>query len=115
MSGKKIITTVVVVAVLLFALIILSNSLFIVQQNQYGVVLEFSAVREIKNAPGLYFKTPFIQSVSELPKTVLLYDLPISDVITADKHSMVLDSFTLWRISDPRLFIESLSGSLSNA
>ena len=28
---------------------------------------------------------------------------------------MVLDSFALWRISDPRLFIESLSGSIPNA
>ena len=28
---------------------------------------------------------------------------------------MVLDSFALWRISDPRLFIESLSGSVANA
>jgi membrane protease subunit HflC len=28
---------------------------------------------------------------------------------------MVLDSFALWRISDPLLFIESLSGSLANA
>ena len=73
------------------------------------------AVKDIKSEPGLYFKAPFVQSVTTLPKTVLLYDLPISDVITADKHSMVLDSFTMWRISDPRLFIESLSGSLTNA
>ena len=28
---------------------------------------------------------------------------------------MVLDSFALWRISDARLFIETLSGSISNA
>ena len=91
------------------------SATYVVRQNEYGVVYEFGAVVDVKEAPGLYFKIPFVQTTSTLPKTKLLYDLPISDVITADKHSMVLDSFALWRISDARLFIESLSGSVSNA
>ena len=93
------------VAVVLL-LIVAANSLFVVQKNEYGVVWEFGAVTDVKETPGLYFKIPFINSVTKLPNTVLLYDLPISDVITADKHSMVLDSFALWKIDDPRLFIE---------
>ena len=103
---------------ILIALLILGaifGSMYIVRQNEYGIVWQFGAVSSVKEHPGLYLKVPFIQSVSTLPKTELLYDLPISDVITADKHSMVLDSFVLWRISDPRLFIESLSGSIANA
>lgn len=112
---KNTTTAVIVAGIILVAVFLAMNSLFVVEQNEYGVVLEFGAVSDVKDEPGLYFKVPFIQSVSALPKTELLYDLPISDVITADKHSMVLDSFALWRISDPRLFIESLSGSISNA
>ncbi len=96
-------------------IIVAANSMFVVQKNEFGVVWEFGAVTEVKEVPGLYFKIPFINTVTKLPNTVLLYDLPISDVITADKHSMVLDSFALWKIEDPRLFIESLSGSVSNA
>ena len=102
----------VIVVLLLIAVI---SATFVVRQNEYGVVYEFGAVVDVKDAPGLYFKVPFVQTASMLPKTTLLYDLPISDVITADKHSMVLDSFALWRISDARLFIETLSGSVSNA
>ena len=112
---KKKITSIVVLIVALAAVIVLFSSLFVVHQNEYGVVYEFGAVTDVKTEPGLYFKVPFIQTQSTLPKTVLLYDLPISDVITADKHSMVLDSFALWKITDARLFIETLSGSLSNA
>lgn len=114
-TAKK--ATAGIIAIVIIALLILVavESLYVVRQNEYGVVLEFGAVQEVKEQPGLYFKVPFIQTVSTLPKTMLLYDLPISDVITADKHSMVLDSFALWRISDPRLFIESLSGSIANA
>ncbi len=110
-NGKIIflLVAIIIVAAILF------SSMYIVRQNEYGIVWQFGAVNSVKNQPGLYLKIPFVQSVSTLPKTELLYDLPISDVITADKHSMVLDSFALWRISDPRLFIESLSGSIANA
>ena len=106
---------IVLLAVVVIVLIVAGSSMFVVRQNEYGVVYQFGAVVDVKNDPGLYFKIPFVQSTSTLPKTKLLYDLPISDVITADKHSMVLDSFALWRISDARLFIETLSGSVSNA
>lgn len=114
-TAKKATAGVIAIVILVLLVIVGAESLYVVRQNEYGVVLEFGAVQDIRDEPGLYVKVPFIQSVSTLPKTMLLYDLPISDVITADKHSMVLDSFALWRISDPRLFIESLSGSVTNA
>ncbi len=114
-TAKKATAGIIAIVILVLLVIVGTESLYVVHQNEYGVVLEFGAVQDIRDEPGLYVKIPFIQSVSTLPKTMLLYDLPISDVITADKHSMVLDSFALWRISDPRLFIESLSGSVENA
>ena len=106
---------IILLVLVIVLLIVAGSAMYVVHQNEYGVVYEFGAVVDVKDTPGLYFKIPFVQSTSMLPKTTLLYDLPISDVITADKHSMVLDSFALWRISDARLFIESLSGSVSNA
>ncbi len=110
-SAPKIIITLILLAVLVLAF----ASMFIVRQNEYGIVWEFGAVVDVKDQPGLYFKIPFIQNNSTLPKTELLYDLPISDIITSDKHSMILDSFALWRISDPVRYIESLSGNQMNA
>ena len=106
---------IIALIVIIVAVVIALSATYVVRQNEYGVVYQFGAVVDVKEAPGLYFKIPFVQTTSTLPKTMLLYDLPISDVITADKHSMVLDSFALWRISDARLFIETLSGSISNA
>jgi membrane protease subunit HflC len=112
---RKLIGWILALVALVAILIVVSGSVFVVHPNEYGVVMEFGAVKDVKTEPGLYFKVPFVQETKKLSKAVLLYDLPISDVITADKHSMVLDSFAMWRISDPRLFIESLSGSVTNA
>ena len=112
---RKLIGWILALVALVAILIVVSGSVFVVHPNEYGVVMQFGAVKDVKTEPGLYFKVPFVQETKKLSKAVLLYDLPISDVITADKHSMVLDSFAMWRISDPRLFIESLSGSVTNA
>lgn len=102
-------------ALVLLALVLFSGACVVTQQNEFTVVRQFGEVVDIRSAPGVSWKLPFIQTASTLPNTVLLYDLPISDVITQDKKTMVADSFVLWRIEDPKLFIQSLNGSISNA
>ncbi len=103
----------IVCAVLL--IIVLAGSLVVTQANEYTIIRQFGAVVRIIDQPGLSLKTPFVQSASTLPKTEMLYDLAVSDVITSDKKSMVADSFVLWRIEDPLKFIQTLSGSVATA
>ncbi len=96
-------------------LLLFFSSVFIVHKNEYGIVRQFGAVVDVKDEPGLYLVVPFIQQKSTLPNTILLYDLPVSDMISADKTTLIADCFAIWRIKDPRLFIETLSGSVDNA
>ena len=103
----------IVCAVLL--IIVLAGGLVVTQANEYTIIRQFGAVVRIIDQPGLSLKTPFVQSASTLPKTEMLYDLAVSDVITSDKKSMVADSFVLWRIDDPLKFIQTLSGSVATA
>ena len=108
---KKIILA--IVAVLLFVGV--SESMFVLDKGEYGIVKQFGEVVAIYDEPGMKMKVPFIQSVDTLPNKVLVYDLPISEVITKDKQTMVADSFAMWRISDPKKFISSLNGSITTA
>ena len=112
-QGKKLLIGLLFVLVL--AVVVLANSLVVTNQNEYTVVRQFGEVVDVRSTPGISFKIPLVQTVAKLPNTVLLYDLPISDVITQDKKTMVADSFALWKIEDPRLFIQTLNGSVSNA
>lgn len=106
----------ILIPILLVVAIFISSNCFVVtQQNEYTIVRQFGAVVDIVDEPGLSVKLPFIQTTSTLPKTEMLYDLAVSDVITSDKKSMVADSFVLWRISDPLMFIQTLSGNIANA
>lgn len=106
---------VITLLVILAALLIFSSVTYVVNQGEYAVVKQFGKVVQIESEPGLKFKVPVIQSVETLPNKELIHDLPISEVITKDKQTMVADCFALWRITDPQKFISSLNGSMPNA
>ena len=106
---------IIIVALVVVLLIGLTSAMVVTRQNDYTIIRQFGKVVDIRDTAGLSFKIPVIQEQQTLPKTVLLYDLPVSDVITKDKKTMVADSFVLWKIYDPQRFIQTLNGSISNA
>ena len=106
------------ILLIVLAVILLTSSFscFVVTNaNEYTVIRQFGKVISIRDTAGVSFKLPVLQDAQTLPKTVLLYDLPVSDVITKDKKTMVADSFVLWRIAEPQKFIQTLNSSISNA
>lgn len=100
---------------LVIVLLVLGNSLIVCQENEYKLIRQFGKVQRVISVAGLSMKIPFIQSVDTIPKEILMYDLPASDVITSDKKSMIVDSYVLWRVTDPLKFTQTLSGSIYNA
>lgn len=109
---SKLVIAVVALMIIYFAL----NSCFIIcMENQYKLVRQFGRVDRTITQAGIYYKIPFIESVDTVPKEMLLYDLPVSDVITSDKKTMIIDCYVLWRVTDPLKFAQSLSHSVANA
>lgn len=104
-----------IITVLILVVILLSSFMVITQENEYKLVKQFSKINRTISTPGISFKIPFIESIETLPKTIILYDLPASDVITKDKKAMVADSYVLWKITNPEKFSRSLSCSTTNA
>lgn len=103
------------IVIAIVAILVIFNSAFVIQENEYGVVKEFGKIQKVVSEPGIYLKTPFIQEVDTISKELLLYDIAKSDVITKDKKSMIEDSFVLWKITDPKIFAQTLNMSTANA
>ncbi|MBR4059159.1 MAG: protease modulator HflC [Lachnospiraceae bacterium] len=104
------------VLILAVALLLFSGSCMVItNENEYSLIRQFGKVDHIVDDAGISFKLPFIQTVDKLPKQTLIYDLTPSDVITADKKTMISNSYVLWRISDPLKFAQTLNSSVSNA
>lgn len=103
---KKLITILVCIVL---AIILFFSGTYTVSENEFAVIRQFGAIQRTENTAGLKFKVPFIQSVQKLSKAIIFYDIAESDVITKDKKSMIVDSFVLWKITDPGALIKTLN------
>jgi len=99
----------ILIIILLLVAFIGINSIFTVQENEYACTVRFSKIISTTGNAGLNFKLPFVDTVKYFPKATQLYDIPPSEVLTSDKQNMTVDCYILWRISDPKLFYQTLS------
>ena len=96
-------------------LIAFLSTAVVTRQDEYTLILQFRRIVNVIERPGLNFRIPFIQTVEKRENKILVYDLTRSDVITSDKKAMIVDSYVLWRITDPVRYYQTLSGLRVNA
>lgn len=98
----------IIVLILILAAILLSQSLFVVDETQQAIILQFGdPIATIRN-PGLSMKRPFVQNVIVFDKRVLSSDAAPQEYLTADKKRLVVDHVTRWRIDDPLIFFQAV-------
>jgi membrane protease subunit HflC len=112
MSGTQRAALIALIAVLLLIVPVGRSIMFTVDERQLAVVLQFGEPVRTYTEPGLKFKLPLVQEVRHLPKTYqfwlgsgreVLVDLP-----TADGKKIEVTPWAVWRITDPKRFIEIL-------
>jgi len=100
-----------VIVSFLLGLLLLSSTLFTVDQREYALVKRLGEVVAIKKEPGLYFKAPFVDSVTYFDKRIVTLDWEEPDrFITSEKKNVLVDSFVKWRIIDPQKYYVSVRG-----
>jgi modulator of FtsH protease HflC len=89
---------------LLVVFALLSSTLFVVDQRQFGVVYALGQIKEVITEPGLHFKLPPpLQNVNYIDKRLLTLDSPDNEpMLTAEKQRVVIDWYVRWRITDPQ-------------
>lgn len=119
-------TAYILPALALVVMAILS-SLFIVDEREKVLVLQFGQVKQVKENPGLGFKIPLLQDVVRYDGRILGLPTPPLEVTMEDDRRLVVDAFARWQIVDLVKFRESvgagdiekaqslLSGILNNA
>jgi membrane protease subunit HflC len=106
----------VLAAVLVAILVVLGATIFTVDQRQYAIVFQLGEIRSVIEEPGLYFKWPMIQNVRYYDNRILTLDSAEPErFLTSEKKNVLVDSFTKWRIVDPKLYYRSVAGDESRA
>jgi len=101
----------------LFGLIVVAySSVFVVDERQKALVLQFGQIRDVKEDPGLSFKLPFIQQVVRYDDRILSLDTVPLEVTPLDDRRLVVDAFARYRISDVVKFRQAVgTGGVSSA
>ena len=98
----------ILIPILVVLGVVAYGSLFVVQEINQAIVLQFGDPKKIITKPGLNFKIPFIQNVVYLDRRVLNLDNPPEEVIAADQKRLIVDAFARFKIVDPLKFYISV-------
>ncbi len=84
------------------------SALFIVDEREKALVLQFGRVVTVKEEPGLAFKIPLIQEVVRYDDRILSREVGPLEVTPLDDRRLVVDAFARYRITDVRQFRQAV-------
>lgn len=97
-----------ILPVLVIAVVAVMSSLFVVDEREKALVLQFGQIKAIKEEPGLAFKIPLIQVVVKYDDRILSLDTDVIEVTPSDDRRLVVDAFARYRIADVQKFREAV-------
>ncbi|MBR1862136.1 MAG: protease modulator HflC [Lachnospiraceae bacterium] len=97
-----------VIGIIIVGIILFNSTFYTVGVNQAALIIRLGKISGIQSNPGMHFHTPFIESVTKVYTGDILYDIPVSDVITSDKKSMIADNYVVWSVVDATKYYQTL-------
>ena len=98
----------ILLPVLVVAIVTAFSALFIVDERENVLVLQFGQVKQEISDPGLGFKIPFIQEVVRYDARILGLQTQPLEVTPLDDRRLVVDAFLRWRLEDVSRFREAV-------
>ena len=117
----------IVSGILVVVLVLLGfSSMYVVNEGQTALLLQFGRIERTTDAPGLHFKLPLVQQVMRFDNRILTMDAQPERYFTSEKKSVNVDFYVKWRIAnnadyyratggDPRQAAQRLSPIVKNA
>lgn len=109
----------IIAAIVAVISVILYSSFFVVNERQQAIVLRFGEIVDVKSEPGIYFKLPFgfieADNVQLIEDRMMRFDLDDIRVQVSGGKFYEVDAFVLYRIENPRIFRQTVSGSVTLA
>jgi membrane protease subunit HflC len=104
---RSLITLATIIA--LVVIFVLIGPFYIVEEGRQAVVTRFGKLVTVSTEAGLKFKVPVIDNVTIYPKKILSWDGDAQRLPTAENQFIWVDTTARWKITDPKLFYESVT------
>ncbi len=104
------------IPIVVVAVVGIVSSIYIVDEREKALVLQFGRVVAVKEEPGLNFKIPLIQDVVRYDDRILSRDIDPLEITPLDDRRLVIDAFARYRISDVNQFRQAVGvGGIASA
>lgn len=101
---------------LVILVVVFLSSIYIVDERQKALVIQFGQIKAVKEEPGVAFKIPLIQNVEYYDDRILSLETAETEVTPSDDRRLVVDAFARYRIIDVVKFKRAVStGGLRKA
>ena len=105
MTFKRIVTAIVVVLVGVIAY----SCFYTIHETQQGVLTHFGKISPPVKEPGLHVKWPWpISKIYKVERRIQTLSGLTHELITEDQKNVLVDGYTMWRISDPIKYVEAI-------
>ena len=105
MTFKRIVTAIVVVLVGVIAY----SCFYTIHETQQGVLTHFGKISPPVKGPGLHVKWPWpISKIYKVERRIQTLSGLTHELITEDQKNVLVDGYTMWRISDPIKYVEAI-------
>ena len=88
--------------------ILLGSATYVVPEWQQAIVIQLGQPVRTVREPGLYWKVPFVQSVTFFDKRVMAADTGSAEYLTLDKKRLLIDHISRWEIGGPLQFYRTV-------
>ena len=105
MTFKRIVTAIVVVLVGVMAY----SCFYTIHETQQGVLTNFGKISPPVKEPGLHVKWPWpISKIYKVERRIQTLNGLTHELITEDQKNVLVDGYTMWRITDPIKYVEAI-------
>ena len=98
----------IAIVALAFAAWLGSQCLYTVDQGSAALLVRLGQVVATIEEPGLYFKAPLIDTVTQYDKRLLPLEPPVDQIILGDQKRIVVETFARFRINSPLRFYQTV-------
>ena len=102
---------IVIAAVILLAI----NCVYIVNEGQTAILLQFGRIVESGVKPGLHYKLPLVQQAVRFDARLQTLDAAAERYLTSEKKDVNVDFVVKWKISDSSKFYTAVAGEQERA
>jgi len=104
-------TSIISIVAVLLIIGLISSSLYVIDERQVGIKLQFGEIVETDIQPGIHFKLPFVQNIRKFDARILTLDSRPERFLTVGKKFVIVDSFIKWKIEDVKAYYKATAGN----